>query len=119
MSTIAVPSDTHQGSGAAVCNRPLSGTGRSASISRVNSHYDRRMAQRATLTSDGDTWTFEEGRRATFVDRKGKPQQGDFEVIQIVEGAQFLLIQTSLRGISRFDWTPLIQWAGEYQLDEV
>ncbi|WP_295104491.1 hypothetical protein [uncultured Microbacterium sp.] len=77
------------------------------------------MAKRVILESNGDTWTFEEGKRATFVDRKGRSQDGDFEVLEIQEGVPFLLIGTSLRGISRFDWMPVIQWAGEYDLVEV
>lgn len=77
------------------------------------------MTKRVTLTSDGDTWTFEEGKRASFVDRKGTRRSGDFDVIEIQESSPFLLIQTNLRGISRFRWAPVIQWAGEYKLDSV
>lgn len=75
------------------------------------------MAKRATLTSNGDTWVFEEGKRAVFTDRKGARQTGDFDVIEIHEGTQFLIVSTSLKGLSRYDWAPLIQWAGEYKLE--
>lgn len=100
-------------------NRPHLAYGPGGVYFRLRGGYARRMAKRVTVESNGDIWTFEEGKRATFVDRKGRSQDGDFEVVEIQEGVPFLLIGTSLRGVSRFDWTPVIQWAGEYDLVEV
>ena len=75
------------------------------------------MARRVTLRSDGDEWTFEEGRPAFFYDRKGDRQRGNFSVTSIGAGRP-LRIETDLTGLSRFGWEPVIEWWGPYDLTD-